>query len=34
MRTVVVDDYAALSVAAADLIADMIRRKPGALLLL
>jgi glucosamine-6-phosphate deaminase len=34
MRTVVVDDYAALSQAAADAIADALRRKPDALLLL
>jgi glucosamine-6-phosphate deaminase len=34
MRTVVVDDYAALSQAAADLIAEAIRSKPDALLLL
>ena len=34
MRTVVVDDYAALSQAAADAIAATLRRKPEALLLL
>jgi hypothetical protein len=34
MRTVVVDDYAALSQAAADAIAATLRRKPDALLLL
>ena len=34
MRTVVVDDYAALSQAAADVIAATMRRKPDALLLL
>ena len=34
MRTVVVDDYAALSRAAADVIAATVRRRPDALLLL